>query len=141
MEQKRNLTSDELSEILSYVTLRNGIPKDVARAQQENIQGVLLEQLKKVEIYPSKLPEFKKVIEMKYITTQIPAGTMVGALAATSIGEPMTQLVLNSFHSSGIAKSNVTTGIPRMEELINVTSNNKMCGMRLFLKIMIIQIL
>jgi DNA-directed RNA polymerase beta' subunit len=134
MEQKRNLTSEELSEILSYVTLRRGVPEDVAKAQQENTQGVLLEQLEKVEIYPSKIPEFKKVIEMKYTTTQIPAGTMVGALAATSIGEPMTQLVLNSFHSSGIAKSNVTTGIPRMEELINVTSNNKMCGMRLFLK-------
>jgi len=134
MEQKRFLATSEISEILSYVTLRKGIPEDVAKAQQENIQSVLLDQLKKVEIYPSKLPEFKRVIEMKYITTQIPAGTMVGALAATSIGEPMTQLVLNSFHSSGIAKSNVTTGIPRMEELINVTSNNKMCGMRLYLK-------
>ena len=134
MEQKRFLTTSEISEILSYVTLRKGVPEDVARAQQENIQNVLLEQLKKVEIYPSKLSEFKRVIEMKYITTQVPAGTMVGALAATSIGEPMTQLVLNSFHSSGIAKSNVTTGIPRMEELINVTSNNKMCGMRLYLK-------
>lgn len=134
MEQKRFLTTSEISEILSFVTLRKGVPLDVAKAQQENIQNVLLEQLKKVEIYPSKLPEFKRVIEMKYITTQVPAGTMVGALAATSIGEPMTQLVLNSFHSSGIAKSNVTTGIPRMEELINVTSNNKMCGMRLYLK-------
>lgn len=134
MEQKRFLTTDELQDILSFVTLRKGIPEDVAKAQQENIQQVILEQLKKVEIYPSKIPEMKKVIELKYITTNIAGGTMVGALAATSIGEPMTQLVLNSFHSSGIAKSNVTTGIPRMEELINVTTNNKMCGMRLYLK-------
>jgi DNA-directed RNA polymerase II subunit RPB1 len=59
---------------------------------------------------------------------------MVGALSATSIGEPMTQLVLNSFHSSGIAKSNVTTGVPRMEELLNVTSTTKMCGMRVYFK-------
>ena len=134
MEQKRALTADEISEILSFVSLRKGIPEEVAKFQQENVQNILKEQLEKVTIYPSKIPEFKKIIEMKYITTQIPAGTMVGALAATSIGEPMTQLVLNSFHSSGIAKSNVTTGIPRMEELINVTSNNKMCGMRIYLK-------
>lgn len=134
METKRSLTQTEISEILDFVLMRKQIPYDIAKSHQENIQLNLREQLEQIKIYPNKINELKKVIEMKFLTTQIPAGSMVGALAATSIGEPMTQLVLNSFHSSGIAKSNVTTGIPRMEELINVTSSNKMCGMRVFLK-------
>lgn len=133
-EVKRALTPAEIKEILDYVLLRKRIPEDIAIAQQQNIQSVLREQLECVKIYPSKINDLKQIIERKFLTTQIPAGSMIGALAATSIGEPMTQLVLNSFHSSGIAKSNVTTGIPRMEELINVTSNNKMCGMRIYLK-------
>jgi len=134
MSLKRFLTSGEIQECLNFVLLRKQIPYDIAKAQQENIQHVLRKQLEKVEIYPSQVPALKETIERKFLTTQISAGSMVGALAATSIGEPMTQLVLNSFHSSGISKSNVTTGVPRMEELINVSTVNKMCGMKLYFK-------
>ena len=49
---------------------------------------------------------------------------MVGALAAQSIGEPATQMTLNTFHYAGVsAKSNVTRGIPRLRELLHVTQN------------------
>ena len=47
---------------------------------------------------------------------------MVGALAAQSIGEPATQMTLNTFHFAGVsAKSNVTRGIPRLRELLHLT--------------------
>ena len=45
-------------------------------------------------------------------------GEHVGALAAQSVGEPVTQLTLNTFHSAGIAAKNVTLGVPRMVELV-----------------------
>ena len=131
---KRKLSPQEISQCLDFVLLRKQIPYEIAKAQQENIQSVLRKQLESVELYPSQFPKLKETIERKFLTTQIAAGSMVGALAATSIGEPMTQLVLNSFHSSGISKSNVTTGVPRMKELLNVSSKNKMCGMKLFFK-------
>ncbi len=41
----------------------------------------------------------------------------VGVIAAQSIGEPGTQLTLNTFHSAGVAGENITTGLPRVEEL------------------------
>jgi len=44
---------------------------------------------------------------------------MVGAVAASSIGEPTTQMTLNTFHYSGIAAKNVTLGVPRLKELID----------------------
>ena len=44
---------------------------------------------------------------------------MVGIIAGQSIGEPTTQLTLNTFHLAGVAsKSNVTRGVPRIEEII-----------------------
>ncbi len=41
----------------------------------------------------------------------------VGVIAAQSVGEPGTQLTLNTFHSSGVGGSDITTGLPRVEEL------------------------
>ncbi len=44
----------------------------------------------------------------------------VGVIAAQSIGEPGTQLTLKTFHSGGVAGEDITTGLPRVEELFEV---------------------
>jgi len=44
-------------------------------------------------------------------------GEAVGVIAAQSIGEPGTQLVLRTFHSGGSASADITTGLPRVEEI------------------------
>ena len=44
----------------------------------------------------------------------------VGVIAAQSIGEPGTQLTLKTFHSGGVAGADITTGLPRVEELFEV---------------------
>ena len=44
----------------------------------------------------------------------------VGVIAAQSIGEPGTQLTLRTFHSGGVAGDDITTGLPRVEELFEV---------------------
>lgn len=50
---------------------------------------------------------------------------MIGALAAQSIGEPATQMTLNTFHYAGVSAKNVTLGVPRLNELINITKHPK----------------
>ncbi len=51
-------------------------------------------------------------------TGMIVAGAQpVGVIAAQSVGEPGTQLTLNTFHSSGVGGSDITQGLPRVEEL------------------------
>ena len=51
---------------------------------------------------------------------------MVGMIAAQSIGEPTTQMTLNTFHFAGVAsKSNVTRGVPRIEEILSLSENPK----------------
>jgi DNA-directed RNA polymerase subunit beta' len=44
-------------------------------------------------------------------------GTAVGVIAAQSIGEPGTQLTLRTFHTGGVVGVDITTGLPRVEEL------------------------
>ena len=44
-------------------------------------------------------------------------GEAVGVIAAQSIGEPGTQLTMRTFHSGGVARADITTGLPRVEEL------------------------
>jgi DNA-directed RNA polymerase subunit beta' len=44
----------------------------------------------------------------------------VGVIAAQSIGEPGTQLTLKTFHAGGVAGEDITTGLPRVEELFEV---------------------
>lgn len=61
-------------------------------------------------------------IEAKYNRSIVDPGECVGPLAAQAIGESLTQLTLNTFHSAGIAsQTQITSGIPRFRELINVS--------------------
>ena len=62
-------------------------------------------------------------------------GEQVGIIAAQSIGEPSTQMTLNTFHLAGVAsKSNVTRGVPRLKELLKVTQNPKAISLSIPLK-------
>lgn len=64
-------------------------------------------------------------IKMKFRQAVAAYGEAVGSLAAQSIGEPTTQMTLNTFHLAGVADKNVTLGIPRLRELLDVSKNIK----------------
>jgi len=72
--------------------------------------------------------ELMRDIEFRYVKALCHAGEMVGPLAAQSIGEPTTQLTLNTFHSAGTVKANATSGVPRIEELLSASQNPKRPG-------------
>ena len=76
----------------------------------------------------------EKVIHL-YKKGVINPGEMVGMVSAQSIGEPTTQMTLNTFHYAGVAsKSNVTRGVPRIEEILTLTKKLKNPSMTIFLK-------
>ncbi|CAO1605630.1 MAG: hypothetical protein LQ349_002017 [Xanthoria aureola] len=64
-------------------------------------------------------------IESKFCRAAVNPGEMVGVLAAQSIGEPATQMTLNTFHFAGVASKNVTLGVPRLKEILNVAKDIK----------------
>lgn len=69
-----------------------------------------------------------EVLVLNYNKAIVHPGEMVGMIGAQSIGEPTTQLTLNTFHFAGVAsKSNVTRGVPRIEEILSLSEilNNR----------------
>jgi hypothetical protein len=65
-------------------------------------------------------------IRMAFYKSIVHPGEMVGIVAAQTIGENSTQLVLDSFHSSGTAAAvKATSGVPRFKELLSVSKNIK----------------
>ncbi|KAL7869484.1 hypothetical protein AOLI_G00134720 [Acnodon oligacanthus] len=72
-------------------------------------------------------------IETKFNQSIAHPGEMVGALAAQSLGEPATQMTLNTFHYAGVSAKNVTLGVPRLKELINISKRPKTPSLTVFL--------
>ncbi|CAB1345123.1 unnamed protein product [Coregonus sp. 'balchen'] len=72
-------------------------------------------------------------IESKFNQSIAHPGEMVGALAAQSLGEPATQMTLNTFHYAGVSAKNVTLGVPRLKELINISKRPKTPSLTVFL--------
>ncbi|CAD6501492.1 BgTH12-01744 [Blumeria graminis f. sp. triticale] len=64
-------------------------------------------------------------IRDRFTRALVNPGEMVGVLAAQSIGEPATQMTLNTFHFAGVSSKNVTLGVPRLKEILNVATNIK----------------
>ena len=64
-------------------------------------------------------------IKTKFYQALAPAGEAIGSVAAQSIGEPTTQMTLNTFHFAGVSDRNVTLGVPRLQELLDASKNIK----------------
>ncbi|KAI9705899.1 MAG: DNA-directed RNA polymerase II subunit RPB1 [Candelina mexicana] len=71
-------------------------------------------------------------VENRFLRAAVNPGEMVGVLAAQSIGEPATQMTLNTFHFAGVSSKNVTLGVPRLKEILNVAKNIKTPSMAVY---------
>uniref|UniRef100_A0A9J7XX12 DNA-directed RNA polymerase n=1 Tax=Cyprinus carpio carpio TaxID=630221 RepID=A0A9J7XX12_CYPCA len=75
-------------------------------------------------IVESYLDRLRHLLQLKWQRALCDPGEAVGLLAAQSIGEPSTQMTLNTFHFAGRGEMNVTLGIPRLREILMVASSN-----------------
>jgi DNA-directed RNA polymerase II subunit RPB1 len=90
-----------------------------------------------IEDYRLTAQAFKWIlgeIESRFNQAIVHPGEMVGTIAAQSIGEPATQMTLNTFHYAGVSAKNVTLGVPRLKEIINVAKNIKTPALNVALK-------
>ncbi|MBN1792878.1 DNA-directed RNA polymerase subunit A'' [Candidatus Woesearchaeota archaeon] len=111
------------------------------RAELKQFVGTL--PMRILEDLDSELPEkisdakFKKImstVAVEYRSSLAEPGECVGLVTAESIGEPGTQMTLNTFHFAGVSEMNVTTGLPRLIEILDgrVEISTKM--MEIYLK-------
>jgi DNA-directed RNA polymerase II subunit RPB1 len=76
-----------------------------------------------------------ETIILSYKRSIITPGEMVGLVAAQSLGETSTQMTLNTFHYAGVSsKSNVTRGVPRIDEILSLSSEPKNPSLTVYLK-------
>jgi len=99
-------------------------PKLVAELQENLPKGTTKAKLNKI---------LENVYE-EYIDMMIAPGEGVGLIAAESIGEPGTQMTLNTFHFAGVAEMNVTVGLPRIIEILDGSKSIKTPMMEIYLK-------
>ncbi|KAF4587583.1 DNA-directed RNA polymerase I subunit RPA1 [Ophiocordyceps camponoti-floridani] len=64
----------------------------------------------------------QRLFAIKYLKSLTEPGEAVGVIAGQSVGEPSTQMTLNTFHLAGHSAKNVTLGIPRLREILMTAS-------------------
>lgn len=77
--------------------------------------------------------EEKEKIQERYERMQYEPGESIGLVAAQSLGEPATQLTMETYHAAGAAQVSLTAGLPRLEEIIDARRNPKTPSMQVYL--------
>lgn len=81
-----------------------------------------------------KMAALLEEIGLRFAAAKINPGECVGLVSAESIGEPGTQMTLNTFHFAGVAEMNVTTGLPRIIEIFDASKEIKTPMMEIHLQ-------
>jgi len=117
LEKNHYAPPSKLFKILYYFYLS---PKDILLVKRFNKNALTL---------------LLDTITLDYKRAIVTPGEMVGMIAGQSIGEVSTQMTLNTFHFAGVAsKSNVTRGVPRIEEILSLSSDIKNPSLSIYLK-------
>ncbi|NXS53970.1 RPA1 polymerase, partial [Brachypteracias leptosomus] len=95
-------------------TFENGVESFINKWESENRQSHKHQALSSDRL--------KDLLYLKWQRSLCDPGEAVGLLAAQSIGEPSTQMTLNTFHFAGRGEMNVTLGIPRLREILMVAA-------------------
>jgi DNA-directed RNA polymerase beta' subunit len=120
------LTAEQIEEIVSFVPINEHIPIDVSLGVVNQVKTNMRKQLKDIKVHPSLIPRLKSELERIYFESLVNPGESVGIISAQSIGEKNTQSTLNTFHKAGLAEKSVTTGVPRLKQLLNATTTPKL---------------
>ncbi|MBC8501383.1 MAG: DNA-directed RNA polymerase subunit A'' [Nanoarchaeota archaeon] len=82
----------------------------------------------------AKVKKILGAVYQEYNRSLSQPGESVGLVGAESIGEPGTQMTLNTFHFAGVSELNVTTGLPRLIEILDGRKNINTKMMEIYLK-------
>ncbi|XP_039013500.1 DNA-directed RNA polymerase I subunit 1-like [Hibiscus syriacus] len=113
------LNRDVMSEKLSS---QLGEPDDSGKILPDGLKDKAVQFIKNNRHMKIKTKNFLKLLNLKFLSSLAQPGEPVGVLAAQSVGEPSTQMTLNTFHLAGRGEMNVTLGIPRLQEILMTAS-------------------
>src|SRR6056297_298429 len=89
---------------------------DLPRRLKENVYETI--QIRE-NLTDEQIEDIVYGVESKYLENRVDPLDPVGTVSAQSIGEPGTQMTMNTFHYAGVAEIDVTQGLPRLIELVD----------------------
>lgn len=104
------------------------------RAENPEFPLYILEELKNNMPAKVKDADIKKILDnvkIEYDRSLISPNEAIGVITAQSVGEPSTQMTLNTFHFAGVAAQSVE-GLPRLIEILDVKKNLEKPMMKIY---------
>ncbi|MFC6756406.1 MULTISPECIES: DNA-directed RNA polymerase subunit A'' [Haloarcula] len=101
------MVSEDIEAVVEDTELPRRLKDEVYSAVEE--RGVGVEDADRIA----------QAVESRYMQTRVDPLDPVGTVSAQSIGEPGTQMTMNTFHYAGVAEIDVTQGLPRLIELVD----------------------
>lgn len=111
--------------------------KAIFKKYEDKLPKFLLDEVEQnlpEKITDAKLKQILDQVSLEYEGAKVDPGESVGLVAAESIGEPGTQMTLNTFHFAGVSEMNVTMGLPRIIEILDGRENIATPMMEVYLK-------
>ncbi|KAG0475189.1 hypothetical protein HPP92_014875 [Vanilla planifolia] len=102
----------------AHLSKSNGYIKDLPNELKEKATCFFTQLSNNPSGLQVKGKNLMNLVKLKYLSSLAEPGEGVGVIAAQSIGEPSTQMTLNTFHLAGRGEMNVTLGIPRLTEIL-----------------------
>lgn len=116
--KQRQEAFEPVSSIFSPAHFFGSTSEKHERALQEYVSKAM----KAGKLTKREAKEFTESMRLKFLQCLANPGEAVGVIAAQSMGEPSTQMTLNTFHLAGHGGANVTLGIPRLREIVQTAS-------------------
>jgi DNA-directed RNA polymerase subunit A" len=85
----------------------------------DRIREEVADSVEERDVTEEQLDEVIEAVTERYEETRIDPLEPVGTVSAQSIGEPGTQMTMNTFHYAGVAEIDVTQGLPRLIEIVD----------------------
>jgi len=129
------LTSEQIQSVLDDLPDPPGVGKTAIAISRKHTTERLRTILKEIKLVPvaGAFEEFKEELLKSFYFSLIEPGTAVGVTAGVSLGAPVTQLSLNSFHFAG-TQSGVAMAFQKIRDLLTGSKMNRNPTMKIFLK-------
>ena len=115
-----------ITEDIEAIVEDTELPKRLKRQVYETLED-------RDEVTLEQVDDIATAVESEYVDTRVDPLDPVGTVSAQSIGEPGTQMTMNTFHYAGVAEIDVTQGLPRLIELVDARKTPDTPMMTIFL--------
>lgn len=121
---ERRLTKEEIDYIVDIIPMVPAAVPEIGCIIQQQIKNWISIQLVDMEIVPAGIEILRSEIEFNFYKSLMEPGKTIGSTCSESIGQPLTQITLSSFHQTGSASAGVS-GVDSIREMLNISPQRK----------------